>query len=661
MKKIGLVITVILLLTSAFAPIYQNSFSIGQTTSPLPASYVSGTSSLLENFTIVVLPDTQGYSQNYPWIFNNQTQWIADNVESLNIVFVSQLGDLVNIPYDSIQWENAKQSMSKLDGKVPWAVLPGNHDVNEGNTTNFNTYFGPARFSGEAWYGGTYRADDNSNSYQLFSASGTDYLILNLQYDPSDDVLRWASQIIDSHPDSKVIVSTHDYLMGFLGLGQRSEIGERIWHGLIKQHAEQVFLVLCGHAGGEDLIADSVNGNIVYQMLADYQNSTYIESGWLRILTFAPSQGKVFVKTYSPILDKYKHDLQSEFTLDYNIAITPSAVFRNPARYNTTYIRADGSIEPPTNLIHRDENTYVLLDNIFGSLVVERDNVVIDGGGFTIRGYGADYLGEREYAGSIEEGNMTIPWYKIKDVNTSYVGIYSCAEGLTVMNLKITEFWCGIELEHASGNRIVGNDVINNNQGIWIHYSSNNTISNNTINNNHQGLTLLTSYDTVQNNTISNNTEYGIKISWAFNAVLKNTIINNSHGVWVIASYNSFHNNVFFNNSEQVHLSYALDEYLFGCTESATVMQVFNSWDNSLVGNYWSDYNGQGNYVIDENNIDHYPLAQAVDISTVTPTPNFFLVEYWFQPLMIAIILVSIVSISFLLFGRHRKTANLKQ
>ncbi len=533
MKNICSIAIVLLVLTSAFATIYQNSFSIGQTPQPLPASYVSGASSLLENFTIIVLPDTQGYSQNYPWFFNNQTQWIADNVESQNIIFVTQLGDLVNIPYDLIQWENANQSMSTLDGKVPWAVLPGNHDMKEGNITNFNTYFGPDRFSSEAWYGGAYRAGDNSNSYQLFSASGTDYLFLNLQYDPSDDVLRWAGQIIDSHSDRKVIVTTHDYLMGFLGLGQRSEIGERIWHGLIKQHAEQVFLVLCGHAGAEDLIADSINGNIVYQMLADYQNSTYIESGWLRILTFAPSQGKVFVKTYSPILDKYKHDPQSEFTLDYNKAIIPSAVPKNPARYNTTYIRADGSIEPPTDLIRRDGDTYVLLDNIFGSLVVERDNVVIDGRGFTIRGYGADYRGEREYAGSIEEGNMTIPWYKIKDVNTSYVGIYSCAERLTVRNLKITEFWCGIELEHASDNRIVGNDVINNNQGILIHYSSNNTISNNTISNNRQGLTLVTSYDTVKNNTITNNTEYGIKLSWAFNTVLKNTLMNNSHGVWV--------------------------------------------------------------------------------------------------------------------------------
>jgi parallel beta-helix repeat protein len=643
MKKICLMAIVLLGLTLAFAPIDQNSFSIGQTTQLLPATYVSGASSLLENFTIVVLPDTQGYSQNNPSIFNNQTQWIADNVESLNIIFVTQLGDLVNIPYNTTQWENANQSMSKLDGKVPWAVLLGNHDANNDNRTNFNTYFGVERFSEESWYGGAYNVSDNSNNYQLFSASGDDYLILNLQYNPNDDVLSWASQIIDSYPDSKVIVSTHDYLMGLNRLGQRSEIGERIWHGLIKQHAEQVFLVLCGHAGAEDLIADSVNGNIVYQILADYQPDSYIESGWLRILTFAPSQGKVFVKTYSPILDKYKDDPQSEFTLDYNKAITPSAVLRNPARYNTTYIRADGSIEPPTDLIHRDGDTYVLLDNIFGSLVVERDNVVIDGGGFTIRGYGADYLGEREYAGSIEDGNMTIPYYKLKDVNTSYVGIYSCAERLTVMNLKITEFWCGIQLEHASENRIVGNDVINNNQGIWIHYSSNNTISNNTISNNRQGLTLVTSYDTVENNTITNNTEYGIKLSWAFNTVFKNTLMNNSHGVWVLSSYNNFHNNVFLNNSEQVHLSYAVDAYLDGCTKSAIVQPVFNSWDNGTVGNYWSDYNGRGSYVIDENNIDNHPLAQQVDISSIALAPT------------LTIVIIAII-ISLLLYRRHRKT-----
>ena len=33
-------------------------------------------------------------------------------------------------------------------------------------------------------------------------------------------------------------------------------------------------------------------------------------------------------------------------------------------------------------------------------------------------------------------------------------------------------------------------------------------------------------------------------------------------------------------------------------------------WDNGLVGNYWSDYKGQGTYVIAENNVDNYPLME---------------------------------------------------
>jgi hypothetical protein len=44
------------------------------------------------------------------------------------------------------------------------------------------------------------------------------------------------------------------------------------------------------------------------------------------------------------------------------------------------------------------------------------------------------------------------------------------------------------------------------------------------------------------------------------------------------------------------------------------------SWHNAVVGNYWSDYNGHGTYVIDETNVDHYPLTQQVDISAVAPT-----------------------------------------
>ena len=90
-----------------------------------------------KNFTIIVLPDTQFYSQNYPQIFNNQTQWIADQAKNMNIVFVVHEGDIVNKYKIGEQWQNANAALLLLDGKVPYAVLPGNHDMSSKMETTF--------------------------------------------------------------------------------------------------------------------------------------------------------------------------------------------------------------------------------------------------------------------------------------------------------------------------------------------------------------------------------------------------------------------------------------------------------------------------------------------------------------------------------------------
>ncbi|MCK4333140.1 MAG: hypothetical protein KAV40_06125, partial [Thermoplasmatales archaeon] len=49
----------------------------------------------------------------------------------------------------------------------------------------------------------------------------------------------------------------------------------------------------------------------------------------------------------------------------------------------TVYIRADGSVEG-TDKIQRDGNVYTFTDDIYESLVVERDDVVVDGAGYSI-------------------------------------------------------------------------------------------------------------------------------------------------------------------------------------------------------------------------------------------------------------------------------------
>ena len=54
-------------------------------------------------------------------------------------------------------------------------------------------------------------------------------------------------------------------------------------------------------------------------------------------------------------------------------------------------------------------------------------------------------------------------------------------------------------------------------------------------------------------------------------------------------------------------------------------------WDNGVVGNYWSDYNGTDNntdkigdspYIIDGNNQDNYPLMEHIEFVTLKTQSN---------------------------------------
>jgi uncharacterized repeat protein (TIGR02543 family) len=288
-------------------------------------------------FTLIVLPDTQYYSQSYLAIFANQTQWIVNNVAKMNILFVLHEGDLVQNSDDIAQWINANTSMSLLDGNVPWAVLPGNHDGTDvgglsEDLTNYNTYFSYSRFSGETWYGGAYN-NINTNSFLLFSSGEDDYIIFCFQYHPSDAVLAWANTTLAAYPDRRAIIVTHDYLNLD---GTRTTEGNHIWNNFIVHHADQIFLVLCGHMHGEARRQDTVNGYIIYQLLADYQERENGGNGWLRILEFHTAGDKIYVKTFSPYLNSYEIDADSQFVLGYDM---PSQKAQTADQIDQSYIQ----------------------------------------------------------------------------------------------------------------------------------------------------------------------------------------------------------------------------------------------------------------------------------------------------------------------------------
>ena len=100
---------------------------------------------------------------------------------------------MVNDGGDYDQWYFADMAMDVINGKIPYGVLPGNHDQ---PTDLFNRYFGFERFYGDDWYGGHY-GNTNDNNFQLVSTGSIDFIFMQLQFEPPAEVINWADGILD--------------------------------------------------------------------------------------------------------------------------------------------------------------------------------------------------------------------------------------------------------------------------------------------------------------------------------------------------------------------------------------------------------------------------------------------------------------------------------
>ena len=294
-----------------------------------------------KNFTIISLPDTQYYTDirygGTPAHFTAQTQWIADNKDSLNIVFVAHLGDVVQKGNTKeIPWLYADYSMSiiedslitNLEDGIPYGIAVGNHDqgvgvgsVGEpGETELYNQYFGENRFLGRSYYGGHY-GTKNDQHYVLFSASGYDFIAIFFEYntDPDESVLIWADSLLNTYSTRRAIIVSH-YIIDAGIQGNWGTQGQAIYERL--NDNPNMFLMLCGHKSAEGIRQDStINGNIVYTLLSDYQYYPNGGNGFLRIMEFSPINNTIQVKTYSPTLNQYETKGSSQFTLIYDMPI----------------------------------------------------------------------------------------------------------------------------------------------------------------------------------------------------------------------------------------------------------------------------------------------------------------------------------------------------
>lgn len=312
-------------------------------------------------FTVVVIPDTQGYlgrgTKSTPQstapltnpVFEQHTRWIVENVRAQNIVFVSHVGDIVDINNDE-QWQLARSCLDRLHGVVPYGLTVGNHDMTaHGDATRFQRAFPAERFRGFLWYGGSYehgRTDqnvsaNNVNSHQLFSAGGLDFIHFNLECNAPDDVLAWADRLLTQQAKRRALITTHMDLgpvakptteAGFVSgpkgrmawvkiHGKRGNSPVQMWEKLYAKHANIAFIFSGDQSRSVAmrLVAPGSVGQTVRALLSDYTSS-----GPLRLYRFVPAENKVHVITYDTtkraLVETMRHvpdRAEHQFTLDY--------------------------------------------------------------------------------------------------------------------------------------------------------------------------------------------------------------------------------------------------------------------------------------------------------------------------------------------------------
>ena len=213
----------------------------------------------------------------------------------------------------------------------------------------------------------------------------------------------------------------------------------------------------------------------------------------------------------------------------------------------TIYIRADGTVDPPTAPIQRVGDTYTFTDNIHDRIVVERSNITVDGAGYTLQGYWEGYGFSLSSV-----SNVTI---KRTCIENFAQGMYlNRSSFICIFENNITNNFYGIWLKYSSKNIIHGNKIVTNEyQAIELSDSSYNAIFGNNVTKNGRGLDLSSSSgNIVYNNNITNNKQYGIGAYLASNNTFsENNVVNNRDGfLFFYGSYNSFYQNSITNNRE---------------------------------------------------------------------------------------------------------------
>lgn len=274
----------------------------------------------------------------------------------------------------------------------------------------------------------------------------------------------------------------------------------------------------------------------------------------------------------------------------------------------------------------------IVVSNEYG-ILLHGDNNVLRGNRMSNNTYNFGVSGSHVHDVDISNTVNEKPiyyWINIQNDqvpdDAGYITLVDSAN-ITVRNINLSHNKEGMSLIRTENTTFGNISVTNNIYGIYAQESSNLTVFNNQVTNNTYGIYLQDcSNGTFSCNKAINNT-YGVYFKSSVNCtVTGNNVEKNDYGIYLSGSSN---NTVYHNNFDQNDQQVAIDG------------TIVNVWDNGYPsgGNYWSDYTGpdeckgihqnetdsdgivDSSYVIDQNNIDNYPLSApwSLPINIIMP------------------------------------------
>ena len=238
--------------------------------------------------------------------------------------------------------------------------------------------------------------------------------------------------------------------------------------------------------------------------------------------------------------------------------------------------------------------------------------------------------------------------------NNNEYGIYETSSHSIISDNAITQnSWAGIVVDSCYNVTIVNNSIMGNgNQG-------------NNVKEDQGGVYLRWNGNfNLYSNNITDNEGYGVQFGEGCSNTIvhDNNIKGNNVGVNLlnfaftsgseigIGADNTVYENSFYNN-QNVYIETALPYNISNVDYVNANGTDSVSWNNDLVGNYWSDYNGHGVYIIDQNNIDHHPLTQQLNISTAAPAVLSMILTV----AVIATVIVAVLAAGLLVYFKKNK------